>query len=226
LILTQSRGGLLGGLAAIGTLIWCKYGWRRALPLLAICLPAAVLAIGGRQSEIDVAGGTGRERILLWAAGLGKIASSPLMILFGIGAGQHEDVIRGSAHNSFVHAYVEMGLLGGTFFLGAFATAAWLLVRVGQKSLPKLPQELRLAWPFVMAMVVGYAAGIYSLSRNYIVPTYLCLGLAASFLSMAVPNPPYEMRASKRWFMRLAIVGVGGLVFLKFFTQFAGALAV
>jgi hypothetical protein len=77
-----------------------------------------------------------------------------------------------------------------------------------------------------MAMVVGYAAGIYSLSRNYIVPTYLCLGLAASFLSMAVPNPPYEMRASKRWFMRLAIVGVGGLVFLKFFTQFAGALAV
>jgi len=226
LILTRSRGGLLGCLAAVGTLIWCKYGWKRALPLLVLGLPAVVLAIGGRQSDIEVGGGTGHERIMFWAAGFGKIASSPLMTLFGIGAGQHEDVIHGSAHNSFVHAYVELGLLGGTFFLGAFATAVWLLVRLGQAAPTKLPRELGAAWPFVVAMVVGYGCGIYSLSRNYIVPTYLCLGVATTFLSMAMPNPPRSARVSKLWLMRLAAVGVAGLLFLKFFTQFAGGLGV
>jgi hypothetical protein len=89
-----------------------------------------------------------------------------------------------------------------------------------------LSRELKTAWPFVVAMVVGYAAGIYSLSRNYIVPTYLCLGVVASYLSMAMPNPPYEARVSPIWFRRLAVVGIAGLAFLKFFTQFAGGLGV
>jgi len=226
LLMTQSRGGLLGMLAAVGTLIWCKYGWRRALPLLAVCLPAAVLAIGGRQSDIGVSGGTGYERIMLWAAGFTELFRSPFLVLFGIGAGDFAEAIGQVAHNSFVHAYVEMGLLGGTLFLGAFATAIWLLIRLHRNGLGALPRELRSAWPFVLAMVVGYSVSIFTLSRNYIVPTYLCLGLAATFLSMAMPNPPSEARVSMKWLMRLTVIGIGGLVFLKFFTQFAGGLGV
>ena len=224
LILTQSRGGLLGLLAAVGTLVWCKYGWRRALPVLALCLPAAILAIGGRQSEISVAGGTGNARIMLWAEGLGTLFRSPFLVLFGIGAGEYAGAVGQDAHNSFVHAYVDLGLLGGTLFLGAFVLAIWMMLRLRRSDRVRLPGALKTAWPFLMAMVVGYAAGIFSLSRNYIVPTYLCLGLAASYIAMAMPTPPSDFQVSSTLFKRMAITGTVGLVFLKFFTQIAGML--
>jgi hypothetical protein len=226
LILTYSRGGLLGLLAASGALVCCRYGWKRALPLFLVCAPAAVLAIGGRQSNIDVGGGTGHGRVMLWAEGLQEMFHNPFSIVFGIGAEQYVEAVGQVAHNSFVHAYVELGLLGGTLFLGAFASAISLLVRMRKTFLPSLPRELKVAWPFVVAMVVGYACGIFTLSRNYIVPTYLCLGLATSYLTMAMPNPPMSACVTRNWLMRLAVTGLVGIVFLKFFTQFAGGLGV
>ena len=163
---------------------------------------------------------------MLWALGLAEIFRSPYLTLFGIGAKEYAEAVGQDAHNSFVHAYVELGLFGGTLFLGAFLTAFWLLLRVRRNNFSTLPGELKVAWPFVMAMIVGYAAGMYSLSRNYIVPTYMCLGLASSFLTMAMPNPPYEARVTQFWLKRLALGGIAGLVFLKFFTQFAGSLGI
>ena len=130
------------------------------------------------------------------------------------------------AHNSFVHAYVEMGMIGGTLFVGAFATAALTLYHWKRLEKPRLPRELAAAWPFVLAIVAGYSVGVFSLSRNYFVPTYMCLGIATVFLSLTVPKPPRQFRVSQLWVKRMAIAGVLGLVFLKFFTQFAGSLGI
>ena len=54
----------------------------------------------------------------LWYAGLVEMKRFPL---FGIGAGMYPDFVDGRvAHNSFVHAFVELGIFGGVIFLGAF----------------------------------------------------------------------------------------------------------
>ena len=44
--------------------------------------------------------------------------------------------------------------------------------------------ELRRLHPFLMASMVGYTIGICFLSRNYIVPTYMMLGLAVVYLRL------------------------------------------
>ena len=90
LILTQSRGGLLGLMAGAGALVYAKFGWKRALPLVIVGAPAVVLAIGGRQAELSAAATeSGHSRIVLWADGLSMMFSSPVYMITGIGATQY-----------------------------------------------------------------------------------------------------------------------------------------
>jgi hypothetical protein len=223
LVLTQSRGGLLGMLVAFATLVFARLKRKWALPLVIACAAAALVIVGGRKEDV-IRGDTAHERIMLWADGFSALFRSPFFVPTGIGVEQYVEETNQVAHNSFVHAYVEMGLLGGTLFLGAFLMALWMLwdLRRFEDRIASL--ELRAARPYVMAMVAGYCGGMYSLSRNYIVPTYMSLGIATAYLAMAMPDPPARFRVSRTWAVRLALIGILGLVFLKFFTQFAGAL--
>jgi putative inorganic carbon (HCO3(-)) transporter len=227
MILTKSRGGLLGLIAAAAAYLVAKFGWRKALPFILVGPPLAVLLMGSRQVSADMdAHDTAYERVMLWAEGFAVLTRSPLWMLTGIGAGEYASENEGGrvAHNSFVQAYVELGLFGGTLFLVAFFLAARMLYRLCQPLRTPLPRRLAVFPPFLLAAVVGYCGGMYSLSRNYIVPTYLCLGLAASYLAMALPEPPARYRLSAVWLKQTVLIGLGGFVFLKFFTQVAGAL--
>lgn len=214
--LTQSRGGLLGLLSAIATLIYGWFGWRRAVPLALLCLPALVLAMGGRQGSIEVGrGGTGFERVMLWAEGLTLVARSPLWMATGIGYGEYAPEMGLVAHNSFVHGYVELGLFGGTLYL-----AAWYWT--GRRALTAPPTgDVLLARlrPFLLAMLAGFAAGSFSLSRNYVIPTYLILGLGMCYGMLAHPGdrPANAVRTT-------AILGVGGFVALKVLTMILGGM--
>jgi O-antigen ligase len=218
IVLTQSRGGLLGLLVAIFTLLCMKLGPRRGAILGAICLPLLVLAIGGRQADINTSvDDTAQSRFQLWAEGLTLLWQNPIT---GIGAGEFVEEVGQVAHNSFVQAYVETGLFGGTLFLCAFVFAA-----VGVLLIPRQPTfanrsaTIRGLQPFVVAMVVGYAAGLYSLTRNMVVPTYMTLALAATYTRIALPSVPDAYRLSPVRLRQMLVFGFAGLVFLKLFTQ-------
>jgi hypothetical protein len=211
--LTQSRGGLLGLMVAGLVCGGARFGWKRTLLAAAAVVPAAMLVLGGRQANISLGSeDTAHSRVALWSDGLVEMMRNPVT---GIGPGEYVEEAGMVAHNSFVHAYVELGLLGGTLFLGAFALGAVGLYRAVPAANPTLAR-LR---PFVLAIVVGYAGGIFSLSRNYVVPTYMILGLADAYLRVALPVPPGWLRFDGRMAGRLAIVGVAGLVGLKLLTQ-------
>jgi O-antigen ligase len=124
------------------------------------------------------------------------------------------------AHNSFVQAFVETGLIGGTFYAGAFVMAVVGLWRLGRhQEFWDHDRQFTALQPFVLAMVVAYAAGTFSLSRNYVVPTYLVLGLATAYQRIALPHPPAEEQMNRTIAARLVLLGVGALVFLKVFTS-------
>ena len=80
------------------------------------------------------------------------------------------------------------------------------------------PTLLRLK-PFLVAIVVGYAAGVFSLSRAYMQQTYMTLGLAEAYLCLALPSPPDWFRTNGRMWGRLFAMGIVGLVGLKLLTQ-------
>jgi hypothetical protein len=180
LTLTKSRGGFLALLAGLVALLTARFGWRKTVPLLAVVLPLMVYLFAGRQTDLDLndTEGSGQARIQLWREGFELFKTAPI---FGIGKGEYAEGATQVAHNSFVHCYTELGFFGGTCFTGLMAMGMWSLRRRRPLlAIALLPPELH-ARAYLLAAMVGYAVGMYSLSRAYIAPTYLAVGLAAAY---------------------------------------------
>jgi hypothetical protein len=182
LLSTKSRGGLLAcGVAGL-VLLAVRFGGRVAMGagILGICI---LPLVAGRQADIDLEeGGTGHERVTLWQEGFEELKSPA--ILFGTGQGTYPDIAGLVAHNSFVHSYVELGLFGGTMFFGCFFFIGMQLYRIGRLPEPLMSEELIRLRPFVCAMCAGWCTSIFSLSRCYVVPTYLLIGTCAAYLNL------------------------------------------
>jgi hypothetical protein len=196
LALTYSRGGFLALLAGLLVMFQVRFGGKKSLGLALLVLPLLFLVFAGRMTSISASEGTGQSRIQLWSDGLTFFQQAPF---FGIGMDGYSKVSRHVAHNSYIHCYAELGLFGGTLFLGAFYFALRGLysarpdaedpdepeVRPGAAVTPPPESaELRRLHPYLLAMLVSYAVGIAFLSRSYIVPTYLLLGLAVAFMRL------------------------------------------
>ncbi|MBI1345269.1 O-antigen ligase domain-containing protein [bacterium] len=179
---TKSRGGMLAAGAATMTLMVFRFGTKFgiACAVLAMC---ALPLVAGRSANIDMSdGSTGHQRVELWAEGFDALKSPDLF--FGIGHGEYADMAGLVAHNSFVHAYVELGLFGGTLFFGCFFFAFLQLYRVGQMEVPLWHPDLLRLRPYITAVLVGWCMSMMSLSRCYIVPTFLVLGMASAYLNL------------------------------------------
>ena len=181
LLCTKSRGGLLAcGVSGLAFII-CRYGGKVAI-VAAVAGCSLLPFVAGRQTEVDLEDGTGQERIQLWRDGFDAIKSPD--ILFGIGQGGYPDVAGLVAHNSFIHAYVELGIIGGTFFFGSFFFAGmqlYRMIRIPEEI--ESPELLRMR-PFIVALLAGWTTALCSLSRCYAVPTYLVLGTCAAYLNL------------------------------------------
>jgi O-Antigen ligase len=187
LMLTHSRGGFLALMAGLLTLFHVRFGGKKTVLLGLIFLPLLFVVFAGRMTTLSTDEGTGQARIQLWSDGLTIFQQSPL---FGIGMANYHQFSSHVAHNSFIHSYTELGVIGGTLFLGAFYFAVkgmYDLRRNAEGAACKsqeIDPELQRLYPFLMATLVAYTIGICFLSRNYIVPTYMVLGLAVVYLRL------------------------------------------
>jgi hypothetical protein len=182
LAFTKSRGGMLAACSAGGILIMFRYGKKAAIGLGLLGL-VALPVLAGRQANIDLSDGTGHQRITLWRDGLAALRSKDLF--FGTGHGSYQDLAGLVAHNSFIHAYVELGVIGGTFFFGMFFFCVLGLFRLNTPEWQiQHPKQARFL-PYMAAMGAGWTVGLMSLSRCYTVSTLMLLGLGAAFLNLA-----------------------------------------
>ena len=217
LMLTHSRGGFLALMAGLATLFYLKFGGKKTVLLGSLCLPLLLVGVAGRMTSISADEGTGQARIQLWSDGLTFFMHSPL---FGIGMDNYRQFSNHVAHNSFIHSYTELGMIGGTLFLGAFYFAIKSMVDLRQTPVEGIDPELRRLHPFLMATLIAYTIGICFLSRSYIVPTYMMLGLIVVYARLhttqvLVPMPAWTALA---W-PRLACISVGFLVLSNTFVR-------
>jgi len=168
--------------------------------------------VGATTLNLDDPEDTFQTRLELWNHALDAFRSAPLL---GIGQGKLVDQIGQVAHNSFLHAFAETGLLGGTAFIGSF----YLVLRGLWRAAPANAGLARMR-PYVLALTVGYAAGLVSLSRCYTVPTQLVLALGTVFLVLASRDGPVVMPALE-WpcIRRVTIVGLAFLAAVYVFVR-------
>jgi O-Antigen ligase len=194
LMLTHSRGGFLALLAGLGTLFYLKFGSKKTILLGLLFLPVLLVVFAGRMTNISADEGTGQTRIQLWSDGLYIFRMSPL---FGIGMDNYTQFSSHVAHHSFIHCFTELGLIGGTLFLGAyyFALKGIYHLRAKPNSADDVDPELLRLHPFLAATLVAYTIGICFLSRSYVVPTYMMLGLAVVYMRLRVNETPIALPA-------------------------------
>lgn len=215
LLETQSKGAMLGMLAAVSGFIYGKFGIKRAIPLIVLVAVGMLTGVSGRQSEIS-GSGTAWERMVLWSEGIGTILLGPRNFIFGIGALNYADFFGLVAHNSFVHAYVELGVLGGGCYLFLFYLPARVLYDT-----PTIANDdwANRARPYIWALLAGYVGGAYSLSRNYTLVSFLVIGLLESHLHLrgSWNRPQYQIMPG--WFQKLCIFSLIGAIGIKLMTQ-------
>ncbi len=225
LMLTHSRGGLLALAGGLLVLFQARYGLTKAVALGVLVLPLMLVLFGGRQTRFDISdrNDTAQERLQIWAEGLGFLRREPL---FGIGYNQFaEECSYGLvAHNSYVHSYAELGFLGGTLFVGVFYTAYLTLRGLGKKDPEECGQESDRLRPVLMAMLTGYLIGMFSLSRCYVIPTYLVPGLVTAYLQVTPRGTITPLRWNGRLAGRLAVASTACVaalyLFVRSFVQF------
>ena len=156
---THSRGGLIAAGAAGMAFLAMKYGKAFALAAMGMAVLAAPLALG-RMAKMDLSEGTGQQRIRLWAEGFNAIQSPK--ILFGIGEGMYENLADYVAHNSYVHAFVELGLIGGSMFVGCLFFIAYALYRLKADETDVYDARIAYYQPFVAGIIAALCAGMLS----------------------------------------------------------------
>jgi hypothetical protein len=217
LVLTKSRGAFLALMAGLAVLFYARYGWRKTVLLCSLMLPVLFGLSSGRQADLSTSQGTSQERIQLWSEGLNLFRQSPL---FGVGQGTYEDHCGLVAHNSYLHCYTELGLVGGTLFLGAFLASLLTLYRARPTLPGTVNRSLERLWPYLLAIVTAYAVSLLSLSRPYTVSTYVVFGLAAAYGRMAFGSRVSSgLRLDVRFSCRLAFASVSFLVGIYLFVR-------
>jgi hypothetical protein len=224
LMLTKSRGGFMALIAGILVLFRNRFGWGKAILLSLLALPLMILLFGGRQTSFDLSSkeNTGQTRIQFWSEAFLVIRQAPL---FGVGAGQFDEEYRQCVHNSYLHSFTELGLLGGTLFFGAFFFALRVFQQLGRHQAEIQGGELRRLRPYLMALLAAYMTGILALSRCYNHITYLVLGLATVYfhfpeVSRVSPVPCFNLKLFQRMTLASGVILTGFYIIVRVFARY------
>jgi O-antigen ligase len=187
LLLTQSRGAFIALVGGMVAFLYARFGLWRTVGLGLLGVPALFVLFSGRMTEISPSGSTGLQRVQIWSDGIEMFREDPIL---GVGVGEYNRRAGYVAHNSFLHCFAEVGFVGGACFLGAFFLTFWSLARLRPSKTTLLDPELQRLLPYLLGVMGAYAAGLLTLSRAYVVPTYLFLGLVTVFIPLAQSDPP------------------------------------
>jgi O-antigen ligase len=126
--------------------------------------------------------------------GLQMLRESPI---WGVGFSNFLDHHEIVAHNSFVHCFAELGLIGYFLWLATIVATFWLLQRAGSIG-SDAPRENELTrWAGALELsLASFLVGALFLSRTYGVSLFFLLGLSAAFVGVARRTTAAERRWS------------------------------
>lgn len=220
--IVNSRGTILAAVAPVLLFFALRYNLAKALVPVAVMVPVAIAVL---PSRIFISNDeSSQQRIEAWYQGYLMFKSNPV---FGVGMNNFIEHHYKTAHNSWVLAYAELGLIGFYF---------WILVIFGSlhmayhfMSLPKQPEAARvaneaslrdealIAATLFYSMVAAYVSAFF-LSRTYSFLIYLLCGLcAASYFRMQDKYPDFPPKQIKG---RLFILSMALIVMIALLVMF------
>ncbi len=191
--LTRSRGGMV----ALAALLWFAFAqwasprWSRALRWTGFLGLYLLLILFFRLGAADE---SALGRLDAWSEGLQMLKYSPV---WGVGFGSFADVHGIVAHNSFVHCFGELGLVGYFLWLGAILATVWHLelIKAAEGGPDGSPELLRWANAASLSLL-AFLAGALFLSRTYSVSLFLLVGLGTAIAGVSFSTSHVPERRS------------------------------
>lgn len=220
LAMTHSRGAFLAlACGIIAALVYAR-NWRWSV-LAVIAIPILTIGFSARTTDLNaIVEGTGQTRIQIWSQSLTIWKQYPL---FGLGEGLLVEELGVVAHNSFLQCFAELGVIGGAAFVGCFLAAGLGLWSLRERGESEGRVQRASEWRqldhfrvFMFSALAAYAAGMCSISRQFVMPTYLMLGLATATHTMRCDGRR-DWKIDNRFLLAASLASVGML----FFTQLA-----
>lgn len=221
--LSQSRGTLLATLTLIFIWFWRKYGTTKSAVLVLMASPVMVFILS-RFREIGSEDESSQGRLDAWYAGLEMLIDNPV---FGVGQGAFTEYHYLTAHNSFVLAFAEMGLLGCLVWIAILVSTVYSLFKIAERKYITEDTTLTAEQTIVaekealIALVMLYSLAAYVvtgffLSRTYVPVLYLYLGMSAACLGRvrrAFPKVPADVFFPAKQIATYSFaITVGGIV--------------
>ncbi len=190
-IKTSSRSGQLAFLGVLAVYMIKRYGVKGIAAGLVLAMP--LLLLGGRSG-----GTTGQstiDRYEAWRASLQMIRSHPLG---GVGEGMFTEYHHLTAHNSYLLAAAELGIVG--FLLWSvllLASVKIALAGVGMRGDDAVAQDARRWGTALLASLVGLLISMMFLSLTYHLVLWIYLGIAGAFYSaLKQARPDWTVRVT------------------------------
>ncbi len=207
IILAQSRGGLLVFLTVLGLYFIRKAGkWG----VVAGCLLAPpMLLVGGRSGE--EAEESAGERVGLLQEAFEFIRNTKGVGL-GWGGFPDESSIGLTAHNSYVLAAAEAGIVGACLFGLCLYASLKVAIAIWFSHADRFDDHLKKLAPAVAIAIAGLLVGIVFLSWTYKDILYIVLGVSAALYGVArAQDPTFQVKVSLKE-AALVCAGMMGLL--------------
>lgn len=226
IFLTNSRGAVLAVGAMIGLYGVLHYGIFKSLLVLPLIIAPLALFGPSRMSDMSSDEASAEGRVEAWYEGVHMLISEPL---FGVGKGMFAEHHGLTAHNSFVLAFAELGLIGYFFWLSNLVISWLMLQRLVRSSVPKNgtgePQEQ--GWTELQGAArtlwYGYCGGLASaffLSRSYVVILYLHIAMIVAVFQLArAERPEFQALPMRPMALRLALLSLSSIFALWLLTR-------
>lgn len=208
-ILTNSRGGLLGLMSLLGAYFLYRYGLKKSIFAGLVSLPVLLL-VASKFRTIEQ-GESANGRVDAWFVGMHDMfLNNPIL---GVGKGAFTDYNSHTAHNSFVLVISELGYLGYLFWFAAlslsvvmlFNTVKWYK-KLSVEEKIKLPENVKVEAELSLVLLfsfVGYLSTCFFLSRSYIILLFVFMGMAiASYYRTIKVIPELEIKDFSYYFKR------------------------
>jgi hypothetical protein len=193
LLLTMSRGGILGAIVAL--IVFFALNWRRSVGVLVtigfLVVPMyyvytvyeeEVISLVTSRGPIDI------ERLNMYADGLAIYAANPA----GIGFGQYGVLFSASdatfwrdanLHNNFLQVFVETGPIGFFTRIGLYGYVLWVLVRTNTE------RSRAMAAGLTGLMVAGlFSSVLTTFQAVFAIALLFVLGAGSRRVRMNSPN--------------------------------------
>ena len=216
-VFSQSRGAILIFLTVMGVYFVRKYGITGMI--VGGGMGAPLMMLGGRSGE--EAAQSAEERLAVMTDGLNMFIANPII---GVGYGQFCKYSFLTAHNAYILAAAELGIIG----FWVWTVIVWTLMKtmvLAYKRYANVPggEEIR-AWALALfASFCGTLVGIFFLSWTYHYVTWIYFGVGAGFYStIRTTDRGFNVTPKRIELIGLFVADVGFLIFMKLYMRMKG----